>query len=242
MFDIVLYLMKISKENSTTWSNHIRLVCKLYDLPDPLRLLQQQPMTKQSWRTLVKTKITAYHERQLRSKAAKNPNLEYLNVQLLSLCGTPHPAIRYISDSRDAYKLKPHLKFLTGDILSNEKLSRERGGDPGCRLCHSPIEDVTHILVDCPKMAECRQCLLPELLNLVADIQPQNCLLDSSKTSSRDLAQFILDPSSSNLASTHRISFQHPRLPDLFKLSRDWCFGIYKSRAKLPNIVVAPCN
>ena len=42
VLDIVLYLMKISKENSTIWSNHIRLVCKLYDLPDPLRLLQQQ--------------------------------------------------------------------------------------------------------------------------------------------------------------------------------------------------------
>ena len=202
--------MKIFKENSTTWSNHVRLVCSLYDLLDPLRLLQQQPRTKR--RTLVKTKITAYHERQLRSKAAKNQNLEYFNVQLLGLCGTPHPVIRYITDSRDAYKLKAHLKFLIGDILSHEKLSRERGGDPSCRLCHSPIEDVTHILVDCPKMAETRQRLLPELLNLVADIQPQNCLLDSSKTSSRDLAQFILDPSSSNLASTHRISFQHPRL------------------------------
>ena len=45
VFDIVLYLMKMSKENSTTWSNHVRLVCKLYHLPDPLRLLQQQPMS-----------------------------------------------------------------------------------------------------------------------------------------------------------------------------------------------------
>ena len=90
----------------------------------------------------------------------------------LGLCGTPNPAIRYITDSRDAYKLKSHLKFLTGDILSYEKLSRERGGDPGCRLCHSPKEDISHILVDCPKTAESRQRLLPELLNLVADIQP----------------------------------------------------------------------
>ena len=235
VFNLVHYIMKMSKDNSTTWSNHVRIICKLYGLPDPLALLQQQPMTKQSWKTLVQTKISAFHELQLKREAVKNPNMEYFNVQLSSLSGLPHPALRQIMDSREAYKLKAHLKFLVGDVLSSAKLSRERGGDPRCRLCQAPYEDTTHILVDCVKTAETRHRLLPELLNLVADIQPHSELLDSQKTTSRELAQFVVDPSSFNLPSTHRISFQHPRLSDLYRLSRDWCFAIHNSRAKLLN-------
>ena len=111
--------------------------------------------------------------------------------------------------------------------------AQQRGGEPRCRLCDAPLEDIPHILVDCPKTAETRHRLLPQLLNLVADVQPQSGLLDTSKTTSRQLAQFIMDPTSFNLPNTHRISFQHPRLSDLYRLSRDWCFAIYNSRARL---------
>ena len=83
--------MKIFKENSTTWSNHVRLVCSLYDLLDPLRLLKQQPRTKQSWRTLVKTKITAIMNDSSEAKLQRIKT--YFNVQLLGLCRTPHPVI-----------------------------------------------------------------------------------------------------------------------------------------------------
>ena len=123
VFNLVVYLMKMSRDNSTTWSNHVRLICKLYDLPDPLALLHQSPMTKQSWKTLVHTKILVFHETQLKGAAAKNQNMEYFNVQLLGLSGVPHPALRDITDSREAHKLKAHLKFLIGDVLSYAKLS-----------------------------------------------------------------------------------------------------------------------
>ena len=139
-----------------------------------------------------------------------NTNMKYFNVHLLNLSGLPNPALRQITDPREAYKLKAYLKFLVGDVLSFAKLSQDRGGDPRCCLCQAPYEDTTHILVDCPKTSETRHRLLPELLNLVADIQPHSELLDIRKTTSRQLAQFIVDPSSFNLPSTHRISFQHP--------------------------------
>ena len=71
VFKLVVYLMKMSRDNSTTWSNHVRLICKLYDLPDPLALLHQPPMTKQGWKTLVHTKILVFHESQLKGEAAK---------------------------------------------------------------------------------------------------------------------------------------------------------------------------
>ena len=163
----------------------------------------------------------------------RNLNLEYFNVQLLGLTGRPHAAPMYISNTRDSYKLRAHLKFLTGDMLSFDKISRERGGDPRCRLCQAVREHTQHILTECRSTSDIRERLYPELVKLVADIQPSSGLLDKQQTPNRLLMQFILDPASMNLPNSHRISFQHPRLLDLYRLSRDWCYAIDSCRSKL---------
>ena len=84
---MVLYIMKMAPEKSTTWSNHLRIICKMYDLPDPLSLMQQPAMNKLAWKILVKTKVTVYHENELRGLALANSKLEYSHVQTLGLDG-----------------------------------------------------------------------------------------------------------------------------------------------------------
>ena len=233
MFEIVQYIMKMATESSTTWSAHVRLLCRMYDLPDPLALMQQLPMSKLQWTTLVSTKVTVYHEADLRGKALKNSSLEYFNVQLIGLTGQPHLVIAGVKDTRAALKLRVHLKFLTGDVLSFEKLSRDRGGDPKCRLCMAPYEHTQHILTECRSTAEIRERLYPNLVNIVAVIDPSSGILIQQQTPNRILNQFIIDPASINLPSSYRISYQHPQLQDLYSLSRDWCFAIYNRRARL---------
>lgn len=41
IFKIIQYVLKMSDLTSTTWANHVRLLCMQYGLPDPLTLLQQ---------------------------------------------------------------------------------------------------------------------------------------------------------------------------------------------------------
>ena len=49
----------------------------------PLSLLESSPpVSKMSWTTLVKTKITAWHERHLRGRADENSKMRYLNIQI----------------------------------------------------------------------------------------------------------------------------------------------------------------
>ena len=233
IFEIVFYIMKMSTPKSTCWSAHVRLVCQMYNLPDPLALLQQPVMKKSQWKTLIKAKITAYHEADLRQKALKSDSLRYFNVQLLSLAGKPHRAIMAAEDSRSVEKMRIHLKFLTGDMLSFAKLARDRGGNPSCRLCPAPVENIEHILTECKATAQIRERLYPELVNLVANISISCSLLDKSVTPNCILTQFILDPASMNLPNSHRISYQHPRLSDLYGMSRDWCFAVYQCRRRL---------
>ena len=96
----------MSTSKSKCWSAHahVRLVCQMYNLPDPLALLQQPAWTKCQWKTLIKTKITAYHEADLRQKTLKNDSLRYFNVQLLSLSGKPQRAIMAAEDLQSVEK------------------------------------------------------------------------------------------------------------------------------------------
>ena len=225
LFQVAKYIMMMSDESSITWCNHVRVLCKLYSLPDPLQLLQCSPVSKAAWKTLVVTKVTVHHERSLREKAAINSNMNYLNVQLLGLSGRPHPALQNITETRQALKCRAHLQLLSGDFVTYEVIGRQQRSDQSCKLCPAAIESIQHILTECPATSETRERLLPELLNIIAGSHPNNGLLESTTTKST-LTQFLLDPTSANLSNKFRISVQHPQLQYLFTISRDWCYAV----------------
>ena len=157
--------------------------------------------------------------------------MDIINVQLLGLSGRPHPALHHISETRQALKCRAHLQLLSGDFVSYEVIGRQQRSDQSCRLCPASIESIKHILTECPATSEKRERLLPELLNILAAVNPENGLLEST-TSKSTLTQFLLDPTSMNLSSRFRISVQHPQLKDLFTLSRDWCYAVTSCRKK----------
>ena len=109
LFQVLKHILMLSDEKSTTWAVHIRLVSQLYELPVPLMLIQSNPMSKATWISNIVTKITAFHERGLRKKAANNSFLKYLNVELLGLSGKPYPVLQGISETRQAVKFRAHI-------------------------------------------------------------------------------------------------------------------------------------
>ena len=158
--------------------------------------------------------------------------MEFLNVGLLGLSGKPHPIISGIIDSRDIPKLRIHLKFLTGDIVTGERLAKDKGSDPKCRICSSPSDNIVHILTQCRALADIRERLHADLVNIIVDIDEQNKILVHT-TSDETLTQFVLDPTSMNLANGYRVSILHPRLHEVLKISRDFCFSTNSRRTTL---------
>ena len=79
------YILMMRKDNSLTWFHHISILCKKYGLPDPLALINNPTCSKETWSTLVKTRVTAWHERKLRSLSNINSKLIYLPTNLLGL-------------------------------------------------------------------------------------------------------------------------------------------------------------
>ena len=231
---IVKYILMMCRDNSTTWSNHVRSLCLKYDLPSPLTLLQGQgPLqSKESWITLVKTKVTIWHEEQLRTNSKLNTKMRYLNVDLLGLSGRAHPSLINIKNTQDVKKLRLHLKFLCGDYLTNQNGHCYPRSINSCSLCHSSEDTYEHLLIQCRGTSEVRERILPTLYNVVSDVQP-TCGLLQYNPPPTILLQFILDCTSLNLPNDIRIPAHNPRVSEIFHVSRDLCFGISSARCRL---------
>ena len=234
VYKMVLYILKMCNNSSTTWSNHLQLLCIKYGLPSPLSLLlKESPWSKESWNCLVKTRVTIWHEKDLREKSLNNSKMKYLNVQLSGLSGAPHPALRNIITTQDVKKLRHHLKFLTCDYLTNERLHLDQPNlSPACDLCKSPRDSIQHVLVSCMATHEVRSRIYPELMNCVAKVQPV-CSILRRDHSPETLTQFLLDCSSLSLPDSFRIPAHNPEITSVYKISRDWSFAISKERSRL---------
>ena len=234
VFKIVSYILKMCKSSSTTLSNHIQLLCQKYDLPSPLSLLQTSPpWPKEHWNCLVRTRVTIWHETDLRRKALSNSKMKYLNVQLCGLSGALHPSMRNINTTQDAKKQRLHLKFLTSDFLTNERKSLDQPNlSPVCVLCNDPVESIEHVMMVCRATKEVRDRLLPDLLNTVLMVQPASAILLPNPSTSI-LTQFVLDCCSLNLPDAYRIPAHNPDISAIYKISRDWAFAINSDRSRL---------
>ena len=228
IYKIVHYLLQNSEENSRTWAVHLRYLSKMYNLEDPLSCLERDPPSKSSYSELVKTKITQFHEKELRAKAETNTYMKYFNVNLLGLSGKLHPAITGIYTENHVRVMKPHIRMLIGNFTTY-KLKSERDSQTSskCRICNSDEyeDDIVHILTF--HISTCMKQILEEIKSL--------CLMSKSsldfsviEDNPDTLTQFILDPASMNL--NQRVNISDPILPELYKKCRDYCYTADKER------------
>jgi hypothetical protein len=229
--EILKHLLKNSPENSRTWAIHTRHLCTRYSLEDPLVYLNRDPPTKSYWKEFIATKITAYFEHNLRVKAESNSKMEFLNTISCGLRGRRHPSLSQMTTTWDVRKSRPHLKFLSGNYLTYRVKADQSGGSPRCRICESGVDEtVCHVISTCPGLAVERKKILQDFSTLCS-LTKNNLKFEDFQKNENVLTQFILDPTSLNLQM--RVSIQDPLVPEFFKLSRDICHVLDKTRIGL---------
>ena len=120
------------------------------------------------------------------------------------------------------------------DFISNYRLAQDQPNlSPACDLCGDPEDTTEHVMVVCRATHAVRERLLPALLNIVAKVQPMCSILDNQTTPPHTLTQFIIDCSSLNLPGNFRIPAHNPDISEVFRISRDWAFGIISERTRL---------
>ena len=223
---IVKYLLSHNTANSRTWAQHVRNLCNMYVIEDPLSMLSRDPPSKSVFKNNVKSTITAFHENELRNKAKMNSSMKYLNPSVLGLNGRHHPAIGGITDTNDVRVMREHTSMLISNYLTYKMKSLKSGGSPFCPRCdNNNDDDIEHILTS--HISTSSQLVLDKIAVLCSLSLPQIIFFDIRK-SKQILAQFLLDPSSLNLR--RRISSDDPILPDLFKLCQKYCHITHKDR------------
>ena len=80
IFSIVKYLLETSSINSKTFSIRLRQISQMYEIEDPLTSLSKDLPSKPVYKEYILTKITAFHERELRFNAEKNSRMKYLVI------------------------------------------------------------------------------------------------------------------------------------------------------------------
>ena len=150
--------------------------------------------------------------------------MKYLYVNLSGLRGRYHPCLANIVTTEDVKKMRPYLKFMTGDYLTNQ-------GNPLCRLCHMEGETICHILAICPIYEVKRTKMLREITELCTKESITFDIQDIlGEDSPEVLTQFILDPTSFNLKK--RVNISDPIAQQLFKISREMCYYIHSERMR----------
>ena len=233
IFEIIEYLLQNSPSNSHTWARHVRNLASIYDIKDPINLIDTVPPSKKEFSNYIRTKITVNIERKLRASAAANSSMQFFNINLKGLDGRPHPTLFHINSPRDALRARSHMKFLCGDVYTFEKKDKYQGGGSTCRLCsNQEVENTIHIVSTCLAYSELRGRIIIEMKAACESAIPVFNLDEVLQTEVMK-TQFFLDCTSMNLPI--RINADSELFPTILRLSRDLCFGITKIRTEKLN-------
>ena len=157
--------------------------------------------------------------------------MQYLNTTLLGLRGRFHPAIADLNTSWEVVRARPHMKFISGSYLTYQMKADQSGGSPRCRICDSGAsETISHIITTCTRLEPVRSRILKEFQAL-CNMSPSKVNFDIIKQNEHTLCQFLIDPTSMNLP--FRVSVNDSLMPQFFKLSRDLCYTLDKTRTNI---------
>ena len=223
--------------SKASWFFQIRNLCLQYSLPHPYDLLQNPPL-KHAYKRLVKSKVVDYWEILLRQEADNLRSLVYFKPRFMSLCQT-HPlwtTAKYSPSKVSMAQIQANM--LSGRYPCGALLKHWSKGDGCCKLspsCTATLEDLPHILSECPALESARYRLghytqqISELLPPIATA----VLLDYCRPSHPSFCNFLLDCSVVPPVIRLVQDLGFDLLCTFFTVTRTWLFVLHRERLKL---------
>ena len=231
------HMLACAKPSSKSWFLQIQELCLQYSLPHPIYLLDNPP-TKLTFKSMVKSKVLDLWQYKLRPEAALLPSLKYFSPVFMSL-SNPHPLFKTCAGSPyEVTKAVLQARYLSGRGRV-ESLTRQwdpTNRDGNCSLCVSlepVLGTIEHIFLGggCPALVDAR---LSMLSFMQAYMVPRQYLLPILKVcwgiDDRITMQFLMDFSllPSVIKDAQESTF--PGIKDLFYPTRTYLFKLHQTR------------
>ena len=232
LHQIAKYILTTLNDKSKSWFFHIKTLTQLYQLPHPLVLLHN-PLSKTSFKSLVKSKVCDYWEDKLRKLALPLTSLRYFHPNFMSLL-KPHPLWTTCgSNSFEVSKAIIQAKLLSGRYRTDSLLHHFGVLDIlKCSLCHEECDgSLEHLLVQCKSLSDCYETQM----NMIRNLSPNSRkIVENAKSESVVFfVQLLLDPSSlPDVIRENQNDKTNQILSEIFKFSRTWCYNIHVRRMK----------
>ena len=240
LYRLGLEIYAYGKLPPKSWFAQVRNICHLYQLPHPI-LLMQQPLSKLSFKALVKKTVVQYWEEKFRLDASELPSLKYFCPANMSLTSA-HPVwLSASSSSYEVSKATVQAKMLSGryrtELLSSHWSDNPNGWclTPEC-LGNQVTEDLDHILASCPSLAHQRRNLQVFTLQFAKNNPTVQPILSTYCSPDHPMfCQFLLDCSCLPEVHTLVITNGSICLDMLLYVGRTWCYTLHRERARLLN-------
>ena len=139
-----------------------------YQLPSLEELKIKQP-SKDSWKSTVKEAVNKYWSELLKTEAQEKSTLQYLDINGLKI-GETHPVWNSLdSIVSDVRKGTVKCRMLTGTYMlqSTSHKFKKVTVSATCKCCGLYVEDLAHMLLECPAFIQQRKPLYVSIKNQV---------------------------------------------------------------------------
>lgn len=198
----------INLDNSQSYFNRVQDILNIYNLPN-LHCLSKNLTSKENWKFQVKRAVNKYWSELLQKEAAEKSTLKYMNIDAVKIGQTHVIWSSLESTISDVRKGITKSRMLTGTYLlqSNKYKFNNSTESPICKCCALEIEDIVHMLLDCPALYAQRKQYFANLRSLIV-----NCVgirqWESTFNTKEKLVRLILDCSSFACLTEKRSFYQ----------------------------------
>ena len=230
------YVLTTLTSSSKSWFHQVKDLCRQYNLPHPLVLLDK-PVAKESFKKLVKLKVTEYWQGALASECFKLSSLKAFDPLRASL-QKPHPI--WTSSAGNSFECckSTILARMVSGRYRTEMLCRfwstNKSGYCLSDTCHQVVGDLEHLLAVCPALEQVRNRLHSLWCLKTVDCPPlHRVILRILGSNPITQVKFLLDSVSFPEVIHLTQTLGQELLDRVMYLTRTWVFAVHRQKLKL---------
>ena len=200
---------------------------EFYDLPC---LMELQNLCKLAWKKLTRQAVSSYWTQSLMREAQTKSTLENCNLSSMAV-GSTHVVWEAAANNvHDVRRSIPQVRMLTGVYMLQTTKGKfnQYKVEPTCPLCRLEPEDLSHMLLRCPALADTRETPLSDIQGLITRVFGSRVWSSWSRST---LVSVLID--CNNLKPLMQLGVDNDVLLQLEALSRRYCYRLHSKRLQL---------